>query len=194
MGRRFTRLKRWLAAQSRRRLWAALGVMVALNLATGAYLLRNHPFIPFKPICFDNSGPASFAGGLRTLDGVQKREFVRVITDTFHRFGIDFLSEFPVVYVKFGDWFEEEYLWNMTIKAVRSIIENHVGKPFSEIPESLYAQPHPDIPGSYYPESECETMEPIVIRPENVKPFFLYHSDPFWKERLKGVAVNPEEK
>ena len=36
MGRRFTRLKRWLAARSRRHLWAALGVMVALNLATGA--------------------------------------------------------------------------------------------------------------------------------------------------------------
>ena len=194
MGRRFTRLKRWAAAQSRRRLWAALGVMALLNLATAVYLLATHPFIPFKPICDEDMGPATFAGGLRTLDGVQKREFVRAITDTFHRFGVDFLSDFPVVYVTFGDWFEEEYLWNMTNKAVRRIIEQRVGRPFDEVPKSLYAKPHPDIEGSYYAESACETMEPIVITPENVKPFFFLDSDPFWKERLKGVAVNPEEK
>ena len=194
MGRRFTRLKTRMAAQSRGRLWAALGLMGLVNLATGVYLLATHPFIPFKPICDEDMGPATFAGGLRTLDGEQKDEFVYAVRKQFFDHGITYRHGNGGLLVTFPDWFEEEFLWNMTNKAVRRIVENHVGKPFDEVPKSLYAKPHPDIEGSYYAESECETMEPIVIRPENVKPFFLYHSDPFWKERLKGVAVNPEEK
>ncbi len=193
MGRRLTRLKQWLAAQSRGRLWAGLGVMGLVNLATGVYLLATHPFIPFKPICDEDMGPATFAGGLRTLDGVQKREFVRAVEDQFFNYHVTFRHGDGGLLVTFPDWFEEEYLWNMTNKAVRSIIEQRVGRPFDEVPKSLYAKPHPDIEGSYYAESACETMEPIVITPENVRPFFFLDSDPFWKERLKGVAVKPAE-
>ncbi len=154
MGRRFTRLKRWLAAQSRRRLWAALGVMVALNLATSAYLLRNLPFIPFKPICEDDT-QLFFLDGLGTVDGELSTKFYHAIRDTFFDQGIDFLSEFPVVYVTFADWFEEEILWNMTTKAVYRIIKEEKG---------ITRWEDMDLPGFKFGLPNCEALRAIAIR------------------------------
>lgn len=155
MGRRFTRLKRWLAAQSRRRLWAALGVMVALNLATGAYLLRNHPFIPFQPICDDDEGVFSILDPLRSIDGELSTKFYFAIRDTFYHQGIDFLSDYPVVYVTFADWFEEEILWNMTTKAVYRIIEEEKG---------ITRWEDMDLPGFQFGLPNCEALRAIAIR------------------------------
>ncbi len=156
MGRRLTRLKRWLAAQSRRRLWAALGVMVALNLATGAYLLRNHPFIPFKPICEDDTQPF-FLDGLGTVDGELSTKFFYAIRDTFYHQGIDFLTAHDdlVVYVTFADWFEEEILWNMTTKAVWRILEEEKG---------ITRWEDMDLPGFKFGLPNCEALRAIAIR------------------------------
>ncbi len=155
MGRRFTRLKRWLAAQSRRRLWAALGVMALLNLATGVYMLGTYPIIPFQPICDDDEGLRSLFDPLRSLDGELSTKFYFAIRDTFFHQGIDFLSEYPVVYVTFPDWFEEEILWNMTTKAVYRIIEEEKG---------ITRWEDMDLPGFQFGLPNCEALRAIAIR------------------------------
>ncbi len=155
MGRRLTRLKTWMAAQSRRRLWAALGVMALLNLATGVYLLGTYPIIPFQPICDDDEGLRSLFDPLRSIDGELSTKFYSAIRDTFFDQGIDFLSEFPVVYVTFPDWFEEEILWNMTTKAVWRIIEEEKGITRSE---------DVDLPGFQFGLPNCEALRAIAIR------------------------------
>ena len=154
MGRRFTRLKRWAAAQSRRRLWAALGVMALLNLAAGVYLLRTLPFIPFQPICYEDSGPF-FLNGRWSLNGELSTKFYFAIRDTLFHQGIDFLSDYPVVYVTFPDWFEEEILWNMTTKAVWRILEEEKG---------ITRWEDMDLPGFEFGLPNCEALRAIAIR------------------------------
>ncbi len=155
MGRRLTRLKTWMAAQSRGRLWAALGVMALLNLATGVYLLGTYPIIPFQPICDDDEGLRSLFDPLRSLDGELSTKFYFAIRDTFFHQGIDFLSDYPVVYVTFADWFEEEILWNMTTKAVYRIIEEEKG---------ITRWEDMDLPGFQFGLPNCEALRAIAIR------------------------------
>ena len=157
MGRRLARLKQWTAAQSRGRLWAALGVMALLNLATGVYLLRTLPFIPFQPICDDDEGVFSILDPLRSIDGELSTKFYFAIRDTFYHQGIDFLTAHDdlVVYVTFADWFEEEILWNMTTKAVWRIIEEEKGITRSE---------DVGLPGFQFGLPNCEALRAIAIR------------------------------
>src|SRR3546814_11932171 len=42
------------------------------------------------------------------------------------------------ILVTFTDWFEENYLWNMTSKAIRKMIAKREGVPFSEVPKERY--------------------------------------------------------
>ena len=157
MGRRLTRINKWAAAQSRRRLWAALGVMALLNLATGVYLLRTLPFIPFQPICDDDEGVFSILDPLRGIDGELSTKFYHAIRDTFFDQGIDFLTDQhdPVVYVTFPDWFEEEILWNMTTKAVYRIIKEEKG---------ITRWEDIDLPGFQFGLPNCEALRAIAIR------------------------------
>ncbi len=131
--------------------------MALLNLATGVYLLRTLPFIPFQPICYEDMGPASFAGGLRSFNGELSTKFYHAIRDTFYDQGIDFLTDQhdPVVYVTFPDWFEEEILWNMTTKAVYRIIEEEKG---------ITRWEDMDLPGFQFGLPNCEALRAIAIR------------------------------
>ena len=117
---------------------------------------HRHPFIPFEPICEDDTQPF-LLNGLGTIDGELSTKFFYAIRDTFYHQGIDFLTDHrdPVVYVTFPDWFEEEILWNMTTKAVWRIIEEEKGITRSE---------DVDLPGFKFGLPNCEALRAIAIR------------------------------
>src|SRR3546814_15678741 len=78
-------------------------------------------------------------------------------TDTLFPYTTLFRS---TILVTFADWFEENYLWNMTSKAIRKMIAKREGVPFSEVPKERYWKGDP-----FYDEADCSVMRGIVIEP-----------------------------
>src|SRR3546814_6900867 len=134
MGRRLSALGRRMRAQGTPRLWAVLIVSLTLHLVLGVHLLRTYPFIPFKPICYDDISLITLDNGpLYTLDGKMTWEFEDVLHYQLYYWDVPYrIASGGTILVTFADWFEENYLWNMTSKAIRKMIAKREGVPRSD--------------------------------------------------------------
>ena len=115
-------LARWMGRQGRPGLWAVCVLAVLLHLVLGVHLLRTHPFVPFRPICYEDEGMWTLSA-LQIIDGEMSVHFYFALKETFFEQGIPWRTADRTIYIRFVDWWDDEMMWNMTSKAVGNLIE-----------------------------------------------------------------------
>lgn len=142
-----------LRSASRGQLWAALLSLLAANLAIAAHIVAYVPVVRLQPICY----PAGYDSSVE-LDGEMAVPFFHAYHDMIN---VPHMVRGRRIYVTFGDWWEFDWLANMSHKATANLLAERVGRSAGEVRDQVLGIPEFDEVARGWPP--CGALRKLAI-------------------------------
>jgi hypothetical protein len=144
---------------SRRKLWTALGISVAVNVSVAVYTVAYLPIMRLGPLCIDYSDRVG-----RTfveLDGEMTRDFfelyLRGISGRHHR------VEGTRIYVTLASWLDHDFVSNASYRATYYLLAERTGANVSDVANQRLGLPRFDeVRSIAWPP--CEAVRELALK------------------------------